>query len=72
MSRIQINDLNSSDFGFLSELTDEQMLGINGGLKKWLKRILRIAAVAAFIFTGNPIVITATGNGSSLSTIIHP
>jgi bacteriocin-like protein len=33
MSRIQINDLNSSDFGFLSELTDEEMSGINGG--KW-------------------------------------
>ena len=31
MSRIQINDLNSSDFGFLSELTDEEVLDINGG-----------------------------------------
>ena len=30
MSRIQINDLNSSNFGFLSELTDEEMSGING------------------------------------------
>jgi hypothetical protein len=31
MTRIQINDLNSSDFGSLSELTDEEMLGIGGG-----------------------------------------
>jgi bacteriocin-like protein len=36
MSRIQINDLNSSDFGFLSELTDEEMSGINGGKWWWL------------------------------------
>jgi bacteriocin-like protein len=42
MSRIQINDLNSSDFGFLSELTDEEMSGINGGfLLCWAKRIIR-------------------------------
>jgi bacteriocin-like protein len=45
MSRIQINDLNSSDFGFLSELTDEEMSGINGGCKG----LWYLAAGAAFV-----------------------
>jgi hypothetical protein len=44
MSRIQIADLNSSDFGFLSELTDEEMSGIDGGCRGWY-----IAAAAVFV-----------------------
>ena len=44
MSRIQINDLNSSDFGFLSELTDEEMSGING--RGWW--IVALAALLIF------------------------
>ena len=40
MSRIQINDLNSSDFGLLSELTNEEMSGINGGAWATLGKIL--------------------------------
>jgi len=31
MAQIQITDLNPSDFGFLEELTDEELLAINGG-----------------------------------------
>lgn len=34
MSQIQITDLNPSDFGFMEELTDEELLAINGGKKK--------------------------------------
>jgi hypothetical protein len=31
MAQIQITDLNPSDFGFMEELTDEELLAINGG-----------------------------------------
>jgi hypothetical protein len=31
MSQIQITDLNPSDFRFMEELTDEELLAINGG-----------------------------------------
>ena len=31
MAKIQITDLNPSDFGFMEELTDEELLAINGG-----------------------------------------
>jgi hypothetical protein len=31
MAQIQIIDLNPSDFGFIEELTDEELLEINGG-----------------------------------------
>lgn len=30
MAQIQITDLNPSDFGFMEELTDEELLAING------------------------------------------
>jgi hypothetical protein len=44
MSRIQIADLNSSDISFLSELTDEEMSGIDGGC-----RGCYLAAAALFV-----------------------
>ena len=43
MAQIQIIDLNPSDFGFMEELTDEELLAINGGKDTDPK------AVAAFL-----------------------
>jgi hypothetical protein len=31
MAHVQITDLNSSDFGLMEELTEEELLEINGG-----------------------------------------
>jgi hypothetical protein len=37
MSRIQIADLNSSEFGFLYDVNDAEILAIVGGFLFWLK-----------------------------------
>jgi hypothetical protein len=41
MAQIQITDLNPSDFGLTEELTDEELLAINGGgvVRTWLDRL---------------------------------
>jgi hypothetical protein len=59
MSRIQIADLNSSEFGFLYDVNDTEMLAIVGG-RRWkrFRRALGIAlGVAVLATTGNPITI---------------
>ena len=57
MSRLQITELNSSDFG-LEELTDEELLQINGGSedadpgkKKWWQWAIGGALVIIGAFT---------------------
>jgi bacteriocin-like protein len=42
MARIQITDLNPSDFGLTEELTDEELMAINGGSKfsDWLHELV--------------------------------
>lgn len=37
MSRIQIADLNSSEFGFLYDVNDAEILAITGGFLFWPK-----------------------------------
>jgi hypothetical protein len=51
MARIQITDLNPSDFGFLEELTDEELLEIKGG--KWYNWVIGALFVAAGVCTLN-------------------
>jgi hypothetical protein len=55
MSRIQIADLNSSEFGFMYDVNDAEMLAIIGG--GWLKRFLKKAGKA--IVKYGPTVISA-------------
>jgi hypothetical protein len=51
MSRIQIADLNSSEFGFLYDVNDTEMLAISGGfigkvlkkLTKWIKKNVKVS-----------------------------
>lgn len=66
MSRIQINDLNSSDFSFLSELTDEEMLDINGG--GWFSRAIGIACLffGAFFPPSTAIGVALIGAGAAI------
>lgn len=52
MARIQITDLNSSDFGFMEKLTDEELLEINGG--KWYNWVVGAVLVVAAVLTVNP------------------
>ena len=56
MSRIQIDDLNSSEFSFLSDVNDAEMLGIVGG-RRWRRFFRAAIGVAILAATGNPIVI---------------
>ena len=42
MARIQITDLNPSDFGLIEGVTDEELMAINGG--GWFTDFLRDAA----------------------------
>ena len=44
MSRIQIADLNSSEFGFLYDVNDAEMVAIIGG--SWLKKFFKKATNA--------------------------
>jgi hypothetical protein len=54
MSRIQIADLNSSEFGFLYDVNDTEMLAISGGffkkafkkLKKWIKKNVKSVKIS--------------------------
>jgi hypothetical protein len=68
MSRLQITELNSSDFG-LEELTDEELLQINGGSeegdpgkKKWWQWAIGGALIVVGAFT------SPTGIGVALIT----
>jgi lactobin A/cerein 7B family class IIb bacteriocin len=48
MARIQITDLDSSDFGSMEELTDEELLEINGGRwQDWAAGALFVGGVIA-------------------------
>ena len=47
MAQIQITDLKPSDFGLMEELTDEELLAINGG--KWWNWVIGVAAIAGGI-----------------------
>ena len=44
MSRIEIADLNSSEFGFLYDVNDAEMVAVLGG--GWLKKFFKKAANA--------------------------
>lgn len=44
MAQIQITDLNPSDFGFMEELTDEELLAINGAGDPEVAALLRALA----------------------------
>jgi hypothetical protein len=55
MSRIQIADLNSSEFGFMYDVNDAEMLAIIGGgffkktfkkLKKWIKKNVKSVKIS--------------------------
>ncbi len=58
MAQIQITDLNPSDFGFMEELTEEELLAINGG--GWFNKLLGGILIFAGIFT------TSFGIGAAL------
>ena len=49
MASIQINDINPSDTQLLFELSDEELLAINGG--GWLSRIVGAALIVIGAFT---------------------
>jgi len=57
MAQIQITDLNPSDSGFMEELTDEEILVINGGA--WYNWVFGAVLVAAGACTGNLLFIAA-------------
>ncbi len=57
MAQIQITDLNPSDFGFMDELTDEELLAINGG--RWWHWVIGAAAVVGGIFLASGSLIAA-------------
>ena len=57
MAQIQITDLNPSDCGFIEELTEEELLEINGG--RWYNWVFGLALVAAAVCTGNPVFAAA-------------
>jgi lactobin A/cerein 7B family class IIb bacteriocin len=63
MARIQICDLNHSDSELLYELTDKELLDINGG--GWFKRI----AGAVLIVGGAALAITGVGAGAGVALI---
>jgi predicted phage tail protein len=58
MAQIQITDLNPSDFGFMEELTEEELLAINGG--GWFNKLLGGVLIFAGFFT------TSVGIGVAL------
>ncbi|AFY48971.1 hypothetical protein Nos7524_3168 [Nostoc sp. PCC 7524] len=58
MARIQIADLNPSDSELLHDLSDSEMLDINGG--GWLKVLIGAALIVAGAFT------TPVGIGAAL------
>jgi hypothetical protein len=47
MARIKITDLNPSDYGLMEDLTEEELLVINGGLAWYV-----VLAVAGLIWAG--------------------
>ena len=57
MAQIQITDLNPSDFGFMEELTDEELLAINGG--KWWHWVIGGAAIVGGIILESGALIAA-------------
>jgi hypothetical protein len=72
MTNIQISDLNVSDFEFMHQLTDEELLAINGGWgwKVW-KKIIGGAAIATGVVlaatgVGTPAVVPLIAGGASL------
>jgi hypothetical protein len=72
MARIQITDLNSSESELMDELTDEDILDINGGggftwrgFNRWINKAL---GVIGTIGVGVVISIGEGGGGSSLAS----
>jgi len=51
MAQIQITDLNPSDFGFMEELTEEELLAINGG--RWWHWLIGGAAIVGGVLLGS-------------------
>jgi hypothetical protein len=67
MARLQITDLNSSDSKLMEELTDEELLEINGGggftwrgFNRWINDALGVVGAV-----GVGVVISIGGGGSS-------
>jgi hypothetical protein len=74
MSRLQITELNSSDFG-LEELTDEELLQINGGSeegdpgkKKWWQWVIGGALIVAGVLT-TPVAVGVALIGAGTAVI---
>jgi len=60
MAQIQITDLKPSDFGLMEELTDEELLAINGG--KWWNWAIGVAAIVGGICLSSGTLIAAGVN----------
>ncbi len=57
MARIQITDLNPSNFGLMEEPTDKKLLEINGG--GWLNWVVGIGLIVGGVLTESSSFITA-------------
>jgi hypothetical protein len=57
MASIQITDLNSSNSEFLYELTDDEILDINGG--GFFSDLLGIGAIVVGVIIGSPTLVAA-------------
>ena len=64
MAQIQITDLNPSDFGFMEELTEEELLAINGG--GWFNKLLGGVLIFAGFFTSFGIGAALIGAGGNI------
>lgn len=76
MSRTQITDVSYSDFGLMEELTDEELLQVNGGSedgdpgrKKWWQWVVGGALIVAGALTSSVGVgVALIGAGTAIFT----